>query len=182
MKHNISIHYQVHINIHSYFYYLYFNFCSYFSFYYIWETEHHITYKNSSKLVWSWLKERDSRWGSKLRERAGHSLLSEISLFLLCIYNCSFTKQRYVWSDAANNQRNVHENSRICGENSHSTYIDALQVTVGHSRCNNSIIGIDNGNNVHPQQFMKGAVQVTSLLLIMKIQIGDQNLQKEIKN
>lgn len=66
-------------------------------------------------------------------------------------------------------------------KDSHSTHIDPLQVTVGHSWRNNSIIGVDNGNNVHPQQFMKGAVQVTSLLLIMEIQIGDQNLQKRNK-
>lgn len=63
--------------------------------------------------------------------------------------------------------------------NSQSTHIYPLKVTIGNSWCDNSIIGVNNGNNVHSQKFMKGAVQVTTLLLIVKIQIGDQNLQEK---
>lgn len=39
----MPIHYQVHINIYSYYY-----------------------YKYNSKLVWGWLKKQGSRWGSEL--------------------------------------------------------------------------------------------------------------------
>lgn len=62
---------------------------------------------------------------------------------------------------------------------SHSTHIYPLQVTVRNRGWYNSIVGVDDRNYVHPQQFMECAVQVATLLLIMKIQVGDQNLQKE---
>lgn len=60
----------------------------------------------------------------------------------------------------------------------HSTHIYPLQVTARNRGRNNSIIGVDDRNYVHAEQFMESAVQVAPLLLIVKIQVGDQNLQK----
>lgn len=61
---------------------------------------------------------------------------------------------------------------------SHSTHIYPLQVTAGNRGRNNSIVSVDDRNYVHPQQLMERAIQVATLLLIMKIQVGDQNLQE----
>lgn len=60
---------------------------------------------------------------------------------------------------------------------SHSTHIYPLQITAGNRGWHHSIVGVDDRNYVHPQKFMECAVQVAALLLIMKIQVGHQNLE-----
>lgn len=57
------------------------------------------------------------------------------------------------------------------------THIYPLKITIGLSWGDNSIICIDNGDDVHSEKFMKCSIEVSALLLIVEIQIGYQNLQ-----
>lgn len=54
-----------------------------------------------------------------------------------------------------------------------STHIYPLQVTVRNRGRNYGIVGVDDGNDVHPQQFVERAVQVAALLLVVKIEVCD---------
>lgn len=54
-----------------------------------------------------------------------------------------------------------------------NTHIYPLQVTVRNRGGYNSVIGVNDRNDIHPKQLVQGAAQVAALLLIMKIQIGD---------
>lgn len=59
------------------------------------------------------------------------------------------------------------------------THIYPLQVTVrlwGRHHC---IISVDDGHDVHTQKLMQGAVQISSLLVIVEVQVCDQDLEKE---
>lgn len=58
------------------------------------------------------------------------------------------------------------------------THIYPLKITVGLSRGDDSVIGVDNGDDVHPKQLMQCAVEIPALLLIVEIQVGHQNLKR----
>ena len=59
------------------------------------------------------------------------------------------------------------------------THIYPLQVTVGLRRRHHSIVGVDDGHDVHAQQLLQGAVQVLPLLVIVEIQICHEDLTEE---
>lgn len=70
----------------------------------------------------------------------------------------------------------IHRPAVYTGESTGSTtntHIYPLQVTVRHWGGYNSVVGVNDRNDIHPKQLVQGAVQVAPLLLIMKIQIGD---------
>lgn len=56
------------------------------------------------------------------------------------------------------------------------THIYPLEVDVGLRWRHHSIIGVDDGHDVHAQQLLECAVQVLPLLVIMEIQIRYQDL------
>ncbi len=56
------------------------------------------------------------------------------------------------------------------------THIYPLQVAVGLRWGHHSVIGVDDGHDVHAQQLLQCAVQVLPLLVIMEIQICHQDL------
>lgn len=56
------------------------------------------------------------------------------------------------------------------------THIYPLQVAVGLWRGHHSVVGVDDGHDVHAQQLLQRAVQVLPLLVIMEIQICHQDL------
>lgn len=56
------------------------------------------------------------------------------------------------------------------------THIYPLQVAVGLRRGHHSIIGVDDGHDVHTQQLLQRAVKVLPLVVIMEIQICHQDL------
>lgn len=58
-----------------------------------------------------------------------------------------------------------------------SAHVDALQVAAGNRRRNYSVVGVDDGDDVHPQQLVQRAVQVTAFLLVVEIQVCDQDLR-----
>lgn len=58
------------------------------------------------------------------------------------------------------------------------THIYPLKITVGLSWGDNSIVGVDNGDDIHPKQLMQCAVEIPALLLIVEIQVGHQNLKR----
>lgn len=58
------------------------------------------------------------------------------------------------------------------------THIYPLKITVGLSWGDNSIVRVDDGDDVHPEQLVECAVEVSALLLIVEVQVGHQNLSK----
>lgn len=58
------------------------------------------------------------------------------------------------------------------------THIYPLKITVGLSWGDDSVIGVDNGDDVHPKQLMQCAIEIPALLLIVEIQVGHQNLKR----
>lgn len=59
----------------------------------------------------------------------------------------------------------------------HFTHIYPLEITIGLSWGDNSIIRVDNGDDVHSEELMKCPIEVPTLLFIVEIQIGHQNLK-----
>lgn len=59
------------------------------------------------------------------------------------------------------------------------THIYPLQVTVRLWGRHHRIISVDDGHNVHTQKLMQRAVQISSLLVIMEVQICDQDLERK---
>ena len=57
------------------------------------------------------------------------------------------------------------------------THIYPLEIAIGLCWRDNSIVCVDNGDDVHSQKLMKSPIKVSALLLIVEIQIGHQNLR-----
>lgn len=57
------------------------------------------------------------------------------------------------------------------------THIYPLEITIGLSRGDNSIIRVDNGDDVHSEELVKCPIEVPALLFVVEIQIGHQDLQ-----
>ena len=57
------------------------------------------------------------------------------------------------------------------------THIYPLEIAIGLCLRDNSIVCVDNGDDVHSEKLMKSPIEVPALLLIMEIQIGHQNLK-----
>lgn len=58
------------------------------------------------------------------------------------------------------------------------THIYPLEITIGLCWGDDSIICVDDGDNVHSEELMKCPIEVPALLLIVEIQIGHQNLNE----
>lgn len=58
------------------------------------------------------------------------------------------------------------------------THIYPLQVAVGLRRGHHSVVGVDDGHDVHTEQLLQRAVQILPLLVIMEIQICHQDLRQ----
>lgn len=69
-----------------------------------------------------------------------------------------------------------HHQYQCCPPKAICTHIYPLQVAIGLWRGHNSIVGVDDGHNVHAQQLPQGAVQVLPLVIIVEIQICHQDL------
>lgn len=51
-----------------------------------------------------------------------------------------------------------------------------VQVTVGFWRGHHSVVGVDDGHDVHAQQLLQRAVEVLPLFVVVEIQVCHQNL------
>ena len=80
---------------------------------------------------------------------------------------------------AANKQTSVRKQIIYLSFPACSTHIYPLQVTVGHRGGDHGVVGVDDGDNVHPQQLVQRAAEVAPLLLVVEVQVGHQDLPEE---
>lgn len=69
-----------------------------------------------------------------------------------------------------------HHHYQCCPPKAICTHIYPLQVAIGLWSGHHSIVGVDDGHDVHAQQLPQGAVQVLPLVVVVEIQICHQDL------